>query len=385
MFHLSTVGSGGGSLRYVQINAYANGWADSIIFSKHRELQAQGHESWVFWARGEHEQDMHMQKIATYPEVCLDALLSRIDGRAGFHSKGITRRLLKKLDEIDPDVVHLHLLLGYYINARMLFEWLASSHCKVVWTLHDCWAFTGHCIHFTYEKCMQWQSRCAASTSCPQKRTYPETYFGGDHSVRWSFDEKKRLFTMLPSERMRLITPSQWLANLVKRSFLAKYDVKVVHNAVDTTVFKPTQSDFRERYGVGDRFMVLGVASKWTQRKGLRDFIKLAHDLDSRHFAVVLVGLNKKQIKQYGDTLIALPKTSSLKELARIYTAADVFFNPTQEDNYPTVNLEAEACETSVITYDTGGCDETVKRKKSVVVSNYDEGLKALKNAWRNS
>lgn len=369
-------------MRYVQINAYANGWADSIIFSKHRELQEQGHESWVFWTRGEHEQDEYMQKIASYPEVCLDALLTRIDGCAGFHSKGITRRLLKRLDEIDPDVVHLHVLLGYYINVRMLFEWLAQHRCKVIWTLHDCWAFTGHCIYFTYVKCMQWQSRCTASTSCPQKRTYPETVFGGDRSVGWSFDEKKRLFTMLPPERMRLITPSKWLADLVKQSFLAKYDVEVVHNTVDTSVFKPTPSDFHERYGIGDRFMVLGVASKWTQRKGLQDFVRLACELDSERFVVVVVGLSKKQINKLKCKLIALPRTSSLEELAGIYTAADVFFNPTQEDNFPTVNLESEACETPIITYDTGGSKETINRPDSVVVQNYKEGFRVLESMY---
>ena len=369
-------------MRYVQINAYANGWADSIIFSKHRELQEQGHESWVFWTRGEHEQDEYMQKIASYPEVCLDALLTRIDGCAGFHSKGITRRLLKRLDEIDPDVVHLHVLLGYYINVRMLFEWLAQHRCKVIWTLHDCWAFTGHCIYFTYVKCMQWQSRCTASTSCPQKRTYPETVFGGDRSVGWSFDEKKRLFTMLPPQRMRLITPSKWLADLVKQSFLAKYDVEVVHNTVDTSVFKPTPSDFHERYGIGDRFMVLGVASKWTQRKGLQDFVRLACELDSERFVVVVVGLSKKQINKLKCKLIALPRTSSLEELAGIYTAADVFFNPTQEDNFPTVNLESEACETPIITYDTGGSKETINRPDSVVVQNYKEGFRVLESMY---
>ena len=135
-------------MKYVQINAYSGGWADSIIFKKHRELVAAGNESWVFWARGKHEQDEYLRCIASYPEVCLDAALTRFDGRPGFHSKAITCRLLKKLDEIDPDVVHLHLLLGYYINVEMLFEWLAAHRCKVVWTLHDCWAFTGHCIYF---------------------------------------------------------------------------------------------------------------------------------------------------------------------------------------------------------------------------------------------
>lgn len=451
-------------MRYVQINSRGDVWADSIIFSKHRELQAQGYESWVFWARGEHEQDEHMQKIASYPEVCLDALLTRIDGRAGFHSRGITRRLLKKLDEIDPDVVHLHVLLGYYINVRMLFEWLASHRCQVVWTLHDCWAFTGHCIHFTYVKCMQWRTRCAAYTSCPQKRTYPEAWFGGDRSVGWSFDEKKRLFAMLPPERMRLITPSKWLADLVKQSFLSKYDVEVVHNTVDTSVFRPTPSDFRERYGIGDRFMVLGVASKWSERKGLKDFVRLARDLDSERFAIVVVGLNEKQIKKLQKDLIALPRTESAEKLAEaysaadvfvhpgveetsgmtvaeaqacdtavvmirgsaceeaaggrnafavspdlsdleativelegggrvillartktthqlaaIYTAADVFFNPTREDNYPTVNIESESCGTTVVTFETGGCPETVNLRESCVARSFEEASRMIR------
>lgn len=349
-------------MKYVQINAYSSGWADSIIFSKHRELQTQGHESWVFWARGEHEQDDHMVKIASYSEVCLDALLTRIDGRAGFHSKGVTRRLLRRLDEIDPDVVHLHLLLGYYINVEMLFRWLANHHCRVVWTLHDCWAFTGHCIHFTYIGCDQWRTvGCASCASCPQKRTYPETQFGGDRSVNRSFIDKKELFTLIPRERMQLITPSQWLANLVKQSFLSKYDVEVLRNTVDTSVFKPTASDFRERYGIGERFMLLGVASKWTEQKRLDVFIDLSRSLDSERFAVVIVGLNKQQIKQAGGKLIALPRTDSPRTLAEIYTAADILINPGVEETFGMNVAEAAACGTRSIVIEGSACAEVAE------------------------
>jgi putative colanic acid biosynthesis glycosyltransferase len=367
-------------LKYVQINAYSGGWADSIIFKKHRELVAAGDESWVFWARGDREQDEHLQRIASYPEVCLDALQTRLDGKPGFHSKAITNRLLKKLDEIDPDVVHLHLLLGYYINVEMIFEWLSAHRCKVVWTLHDCWAFTGHCIHFTYVKCDQWRTGCACGAACPQKGTYPET-FAGDGAVRWSYEQKKRLFTMLPPERVQLITPSQWLADLAKQSFLGKYDIKVVHNSINKNIVKPTPSDFRERFGLENRFVVLGVASKWSDRKGLADFVRLAKDLDSARFAVVVVGLSEKQITQVkgsAEQIVALPRTSTPQELAAAYTAADVFFNPTTEDNYPTVNLEAEACGTPVVTYDTGGCRETVKDGRSVVVGSYEDALNSF-------
>lgn len=186
---------------------------------------------------------------------------------------------------------------------------------------------------------------------------------------------------MLPPERVQLITPSQWLADLTKQSFLSKYDVKVVHNTINKEVFKPTPSDFRERYGLENRFVVLGVASKWSERKGLADFVRLAKDLDSACFAVVLVGLSEKQITQVktgAEHIVALPRTSTPQELAAAYTAADVFFNPTTEDNYPTVNLEAEACGTPVVTYDTGGCRETVKDGRSVVVGSYEDALNSL-------
>ena len=366
-------------MRYVQINSRADVWADSIIFSRHRKLQEQGHESWVFWARGEHEQDEYAQKIASHYEVCLDALLTRFDGRAGFHSKSVTRRLLRKLDEIDPDVVHLHVLCGYWINVEMLFNWLAVHRCKVIWTLHDCWAFTGHCIYFTYVNCTQWSRGCAAQSSCPQRRSYPETYLGGNRSVSWCYEQKKRLFNLIPPERMLLITPSKWLASLVKQSFLAKYNVRVVHNRVNTDAFKPTPSNFRERYGIGERFMILGVASKWSERKGLDDFIRLAGELDPEHFAVVVVGLNKKQIKLMPSNVIALPRTETLGDLVKVYSAANLLFNPTKEENFPTVNLESEACGTPVVSYDTGGCRETLSLGNSVVVGGFSEALSAIR------
>lgn len=355
-------------MRYVQLNAYGNAWAESIIFKKHRELIANGDDSWVFWARTDHEQDDHMVKVASYPEICLDVLQTRLDGRAGFHSKGITRRLLRRLDEIDPDVVHLHVLCGYWINVEMLFEWLASHRCKVVWTLHDCWAFTGHCIHFTKVKCMQWKTHCIYDgQNCPQKREYPETY-AGDESVSWCFEQKKRLFTMLPADRMELVTPSQWLADLVAESFLSKYPVRVVHNTINTEIFKPTPSDFRERHGLTGKFVVLGAASKWSERKGLDDFVRLAGELDDR-FAVVLVGLSEKQIKELPEQMTRLPKTDSLRELAEAYTAADLFLTTSQEETYGMTAAEAAACGTPVAVVDGTACMEASENAERYLIA----------------
>lgn len=338
---------------YAHINTVPNGSTGGIMMKEHRELLSAGKESYAFWGRGREAEKSNEMKFASDAEVKLDVLQTRIDGKAGFHSKNATKRLLARLDEIKPDVVHLHNLHGYYVNIEMLFNWLANHNCKVEWTLHDCWSFTGHCAHFTYAKCAQWKEHCAYSRPCSQLNTYPKTF--SKSSCSWNYEEKNHLFNLVPAERMKLITPSQWLADLVGESFLKDFPVEVRHNTIDTDVFKPIPSDFRERYGIGDRFMILGVASPWTERKGLSDFVRLAGQLDSDKYVIVLVGLSEKQVEELPKGIVGLTRTESREELAGIYSTADVFFNPTTEDNFPTVNLEAEACGTSVVTYDTGG------------------------------
>lgn len=351
---------------YVHINTVPNGSTGGIMMKEHRELLAVGEDSFAFWGRGRDAEDEHEMRFASDLEVKADVLQTRLDGKAGFHSKAATKRLLARLDKINPDVVHLHNLHGYYLNVEMLFEWLATRDCKVEWTLHDCWAFTGH---------------CAYAKPCPQLDTYPKTY--SKASCSWNFERKKRLFRLVSADQMKLITPSQWLADLVGESFLSKYPVEVRHNTIDTSVFKPTPSDFRERYGIGGRFMILGVASPWTERKGLVDFVRLAGELDSDKYAIVLVGLSERQAKGMPSGIVGLTRTDSREELAGIYSAADVFFNPTVEDNFPTVNLEAEACGTPVVTYNTGGCAETVRRGSSRVVSAYEGAVARMRELAR--
>ena len=249
----------------------------------------------------------------------------------------------------------------YYINVEMLFAWIKKHpEMQVKWTLHDCWAFTGHCSYFTMVKCEQWKSHCSY---CSQLRRYPACF--AMSSVSKNFERKRKAFTGV--KNMTLITPSKWLADLTRQSFLKEYPVEVRYNAIDTNIFKPTPSDFRERYGLKDRIIVLGVANVWEDRKGLGDFYKLAQMLDDK-YAIVLVGLSEEQIKDLPENIKGIQRTNSPQELAAIYTAADVFVNPTYEDNYPTVNLEAQACGTKVITYDTGGCRETIKDNNSCII-----------------
>lgn len=355
----------GRPLRYVQLNSFYNGSTGTIMRNLHASLTEHGVDSYILWGRRHDTVSDHERCVATKAGYLSHGVRTRLFDRMGFYSKRDTARLLKLLEEIDPDVVHLHNIHGYWVNVEMLFGWLASHRCQVRWTLHDCWAFTGHCAHFVYVKCAQWKTHCACEEPCCQLDTYPKTF--SKRSCARNFEDKKRVFTSVSPERMVLITPSHWLAGLVKESFLSKYPVEVRHNTVDTNVFKPTPSDFRERYGIGDRFMVLGVASPWTERKGLEDFMELARGLDSAKCAIVLVGLSKRQIDQLPKEVVGFERTSSPQELAGIYSTADVFFNPTLEDNFPTVNLEAEACGTRVLTYDTGGCRETIHKPESVV------------------
>lgn len=348
----------------------------------HMDLIDKGIDSYIFWGRRHETINDHEQCCGSKCGVYYHGIMARFFDRMGFYSKRDTARLLQKFDDIDPDVVHLHNIHGYYVNIEMLFEWLAQHRCQVRWTLHDCWAFTGHCAYFTYVTCAQWQVHCAHENPCCQLATYPKTY--SKRSCARNFADKKRLFNMIPADRMKLIAPSQWLADLVEQSFLSNYSVEVRHNTVDASIFKPTPGDFRERYGIGNRFMILGVASPWTERKGLGDFFSLAEELDLGKFAIVLVGLDKNQISSTPSGFIGIKRTESKEELAELYSAADVFFNPTKEDNYPTVNLEAEACGTSVVTYDTGGCSETIKREDSYVVSGYDDAVCLLQKIQRS-
>lgn len=301
-------------------------------------------------------------------DVKLHGILTRLTDRHGFASRKATKAFLRWAESYDPDLLWLHNIHGYYINIEMLFQWIKSRpNMQVKWTLHDCWAFTGHCAYFDFAGCDKWKTGCC---HCPQKKAYPATALLDGSRV--NYEKKQALFTGVPN--MTLITPSKWLADLVKESFLREYPVEVVYNTIDTGIFQPTPSDFRAKHGLENKKLALGVASAWDKRKGLEDFVALAGMLDDS-WRIVLVGLTEDQAKQMPGNVITIPKTNSPQELAQIYTAVDILVNPTYEDNYPTVNLEAQACGTKVITYATGGSPETLN-ESGIVVPKGD--LKAL-------
>lgn len=324
----------------------------------------QGHEAVIAYGRDGNVPERYQpfaHRIGTDLDVKISALRTRLLDDHGFANEQATRKFLKWAEEYNPDLLWLHNIHGYYIHVGLLFDWIKSRpNMQVKWTLHDCWAFTGHCPHFIGSGCQRWKTGCH---HCPEKNNYPASAVL-DNS-RANYRRKKAAFTGV--RNMQLIVPSKWLGDLVEQSFLGEYPVEVRYNTIDTDVFKPTPGDFRKKHGLEDKKIVLGVAGVWTDKKGLGDFLELRKQLDEEH-AVVLVGVNEQQRQALPQGILGITRTNNPRELAEIYTAADVFFNPTYEDNYPTVNLEAESCGTRVITYDTGGCAETLHAPESVVI-----------------
>lgn len=269
----------------------------------------------------------------------------------GYGSYFATRRLIREMRAFHPDIVHLHNLHGCYLHLATLFDFLRQSGVPVVWTLHDCWPFTGHCAYFDYCGCERWQSGCH---HCPQKKSYP-VCLGLDGSDR-NYRMKKKWFANLP---LTFVAPCEWMKGPLSASFLAKAPVRVIPNGVNLQVFHPTQSDLRERYHLENAKICLSVASEWDARKGLT-FLYEASQRMGEGYRFVVIGLSQEQLAQLPKEMLGLTHTADARELTAWYTLADCFVNPTLEDNMPMVNLEALACGTPVATFATGGCPEAV-------------------------
>jgi len=340
-------------MKVLQINTVCGvGSTGRIMLQIHQALKQRGHESYIAYGREPAKNCEGAIRIGSDFDVYHHVLITRLFDLHGFGSKKATKKFLNTVEKIDPDIIHLHNIHGYYLNVEVLFDFLKTSNKPVVWTLHDCWAFTGHCSYFLYVGCERWKTGCY---SCPAKKYYPKSVLL-DNSKN-NHGRKKRIFTGV--KNLTIVTPSKWLAGLVKQSFLAEYPVEVIPNGIDTEVFKPTPSDFRKEHGLEGKFIILGVANVWEKRKGFDYFIELSKYLAEDEI-IVLVGISDEQLKKLPKNVIGIKRTNSPKELAEIYTAADVFLNLTLEDNYPTVNLEAQACGTYVITFDSGGAGETI-------------------------
>lgn len=363
------------TMKVLQINSVCGyGSTGNIVVDLYSALKEQGHECCVAYGRGNAPEDVQSYRIESDLEVYVHGMLSRITDKQGFYSTRATKRFVQWMKEYDPDVVHLHNLHGYYINIEILFDALKQMNKPVVWTLHDCWAFTGHCAHYTEVACYKWKSVCE---HCPQKKKYPSSLLR-DNSYS-NFRRKKTIFQNVPN--LMIITPSQWLADEVHKSFLSEYPLKVIYNGVDLSIFQPTPSDFRKQYHLEDKKIILGVASVWSKEKGLQVFDELAEKLDDR-YQVVLVGLGQKQRSQVSRRILCIDRTSSKKELAEIYTAADLFLNPSIEETMGLTTVEALACGTNVLVNNSTALPEIVDYEQSKILLNRDM-CSDVKNAMK--
>lgn len=354
----------------LSINTVNYGSTGNIMRGISNIAEKNGFECWKAYAADKHNSSLLEKEIiiSSYNVRRLNEYYSWFTGKRGFSSYFSTKNFLKKVEKIKPDIIHLHNLHNNYIHVGLLFDYIKKNHIKVVWTLHDCWAFTGRCPHFQMSGCDKWKTGCY---DCPYpKEEYPSVQVDKS-DILWKM--KKAVFTGV--ENLTIITPSEWLAGLVKESFLSEYPVKVINNGIDLNVFKPTESDFKKVYGLEGKKLVLGVALGWDKRKGCEDLLELAKILND-DYRLILVGAFKEQINSFPANIIGIEKTNSPKKLAEIYSVSDVFINTTYEDNYPTVNLEARACGLPVITYKTGGSPESAGEDAIIVDVGDIYGLK---------
>ena len=359
-------------MKLVQISTVCNGSVGKIMHDIEVSAIDNGIEAISLYGRRKGFKDVPSFKYGNNISFVFHVLLTYFFGFQGTYAKYYTKKMIKKIKEFNPDIIQLHNIHGYYLNYPMLFNYLKKEFKgKVYWTFHDCLPITGHCAYFDYVNCHKWENMC---DNCPQLKSYPPQRI--DTSKK-EYELKKEVFNEVPN--MTLITPSIWLKDILDKSYLKDYPKVVINNGINLDIFKYTyDEDIYTKYNIPkDKKIILGVASVWEPRKGLDVFYKLANDL-YEDTVIVLVGLSKKQLKGLPKNIIGILRTDNQLDLVKIYSIADIFVNPTKEDNYPTVNIEAIACSTPVITYNTGGCKEQVTSETGCVVESYEDLLKSV-------
>ncbi|MDE7381492.1 MAG: glycosyltransferase [Muribaculaceae bacterium] len=348
--------------KLLQINVTANWGSTGKIAEEIGKLAINaGWESYIAYGRGRPVSKSRLIRVGNDYDMYSHILRTRLFDSHGLASRHATLSLIKKIKLISPDIIHLHNIHGYYLNYPILFEYLKNTGIPVVWTLHDCWTFSGHCAHHLSPFCDKWKTEC---NNCVRLSSYPASIWK-DRSKR-NFFQKKESFSSLPN--LTLVPVSYWLQQELSSSFLADYHSFVIHNGIDLSIFTPSDNQISKQR---DYYSILGVSSVWEARKGLDDFIKLRYLLPD-NFHITLVGLSPKQIKSLPPGIKGITRTQSVEELRNLYREADIFVNPTLEDTYPTTNLEAMACGTPVLTYATGGSPESIGEATGEVIDYGD-------------
>jgi putative colanic acid biosynthesis glycosyltransferase len=357
--------------RVLQINVTLNtGSTGRIAEAIGLKIIQSGGESTIAYGREMRSSVSKVVKIGNIFDQVFHLVWTRLFDLHALGFSAGTKKLIKQIKAIDPDVIHLHNLHGYYINIKALFEFLKSFGKPIVWTLHDCWSFTGHCAYFDHVDCQKWKTGCY---KCPLTKSYPASYLIDNSKL--NFELKKKLFNSIYD--LSVVTVSNWLMSKVDQSFLKYKREMVIYNGIDLSLFKPDASD--NKVLNIDRPYILSVANIWDSRKGLNDLIKLRILLDLK-INMVIVGLNDSQIEQLPQGVIGLPKTKDLNELVALYSGAKAFINPSATETFGMVTAEAMACGTPVVVYNATASPELVGEGTGYVVEkgNIDALYKAV-------
>ena len=328
---------------------------------------ASGWESWIAYSRARDGVPPHGSKllpVGNKLDLALHALATRFLDAHGLASRLATRRLIRQIRRLGPDVVHIHNVHGYFLNYKILSAFLAAYGKPVIWTVHDCWLFTGHCYHYASAGCDRWQTGCH---HCPQKRAFPASWLLDRSRRNWQ--DKKAAFAAIPS--LTLVTVSHWMKGEIARSFLSGVPCRVIPNGIDLDRFRPPpDASLPARLGIPTAVPYLAVASIWLPEKGITDLERLAEKLSADE-TLVVVG-KRPAAHGFPGPVVTVERTTDVQMLAALYTEASAFVNPTWQDNYPTVNLEAIACGTPVVTYRTGGSVESLTEETGCIVEQGD-------------
>lgn len=367
----------GRTKKLIQINTVCNTSTGRIMGDIQREAIRQGYETLSIVGRRQPFKDIPCVKIGNGIAFWTHVIINTVFDRQGYASWYETCKIVKRLRKEKPDIIHLHNLHGYYLNLPMLFSYLKKEFKgKIFWTFHDCWPFTGHCAYFTLAQCEKWKEHCH---HCPNKKNYPVSWFA-DNSES-NYRDKKEMFTELSD--MTIIVPSKWMADLVKQSFMKEYPLEVVSNGIDTELFSCVKKkEIYDKYGIPkDKKILLGVANIWEERKGLQDFLNLSQKI-SDEYVIVLVGLSKMQIRKVPDNVIGIERTENQSELVALYSTAHIFINPSVEESFSLVTVEAMACGTPAIVLNTSAVQELVLAENGVVLKSHgaEDYIKAIKH-----
>ena len=281
----------------------------------------------------------------------------------GLGSRLATRRLVNQIKEIKPDIIHLHNIHGYYLNYEILFEYLAQSGIPVVWTLHDCWSFTGHCAHFVSVNCMKWKKQCF---QCPLTQRYPKALV--DNSIR-NFKLKKSLIDKLQGQ-LTIVPVSAWLATQTEQSFFSHQRIEYIYNGIDVSSFSPQNThNVISKYRLEGKTVLLGAATAWSEAKGFSDYIALRQKLSS-NYVIIMVGLSEDKIEELPDGIIGIKRTQSVQELAELYSTADIVLSLSRAETFGLTVVEGMACGTPAIVYNNTAAPELITNTTGLIVEN---------------